>query len=58
MDHLEEMCVDVMGNSEMYFKEMQLEDVDWVHLVQNRHQCFALVSTAMNIWVLIFFRTT
>ena len=52
-DRLEEMFVDGKNKSEMYFRELQWEVVDWVHLVQNRDKWLAVVSTVMNIWVFI-----
>lgn len=47
------MFVDGKNKSEMYFRELQWEVVDWVHLVQNRDKWLAVVSTVMNIWVFI-----
>ena len=52
-DYLEEKCVDGKDNSEMHFREMRWEGVDWVHLVQNRDKWLAVVSTVMNSWVFI-----
>jgi len=33
------------------YRETELEVVDWVHLVQDRGQCWAVVSTVMNLRV-------
>jgi hypothetical protein len=35
----------------MYFKERKWEDVDWMHLAQDRDQWRALVNTAMKLSV-------
>jgi hypothetical protein len=32
-------------------EEWDYEDVDWIQLAQDRHQCQALVNTIMNLWV-------
>jgi hypothetical protein len=47
------MCADGKDKSEMHFREMQWEGVDWVHLVQNRDKWLGVVSTVMNSWVFI-----
>jgi hypothetical protein len=35
----------------MDFREIELEDVDWILLAQIRDQWWALMNTVMNIWV-------
>jgi len=37
----------------MYFREMDWEGVDWIHLVQNQGKCLTVVSMVMNILVFI-----
>jgi hypothetical protein len=37
------------NNSRKYLREIRWEDVDWIHLVQDRDQCRALVNTVMNL---------
>jgi hypothetical protein len=32
-------------------KEIGWENVDWIHVAQNRDQWQAVVSTVMNLWV-------
>jgi hypothetical protein len=39
------------GNIKMYLKEIRYEDVDWIHLAQDRDQCRALGNTVMNLRV-------
>jgi hypothetical protein len=36
----------------MDLKEIGWEDVDWIHLAQNRDWWCALVNTVMNFWML------
>jgi hypothetical protein len=33
----------------MDLREILWEDVDWIHLAQDRDQCWAPVNTAMNL---------
>jgi hypothetical protein len=35
----------------MYLDEIGHDGVDWIHVVQDRDQCCALVNTVMNLWV-------
>jgi hypothetical protein len=35
-------------NIKIYLKEIVLEDVDWIHLAQDRDQWWAVVNMAMN----------
>jgi hypothetical protein len=34
----------------MDLKETGCMGVDWIHLAQDRYQCWALVNTGMNLW--------
>jgi hypothetical protein len=34
-----------------YLREAGWEDVDWMHLAQDRDQWRAVVNTVMNLWV-------
>jgi hypothetical protein len=36
----------------MYLKDLWCEDVDWIHLAQDRVLWLALVNTVMSLWVL------
>jgi hypothetical protein len=36
------------GNIKMDLREIELEDVDWAHLTQDKDQWLALVSTIIN----------
>jgi hypothetical protein len=36
------------GNISTYLKEMGRDDVNWIHLSQDRDQWLAVVSTVMN----------
>jgi hypothetical protein len=38
-------------NIRMDLREVGSEGVDWVHLVQDRDQCQAFMSTVMNLWI-------
>jgi hypothetical protein len=38
-------------NIKIDFREIGLENVDWIHLTQDRGQWWALVNTAMNLLV-------
>jgi hypothetical protein len=38
-------------NIRMDLMERGWEGVDWIHLAQDRDQWWALVNTAMNVWV-------
>jgi hypothetical protein len=38
-------------NIKMYLRETGLEDVDWIHLPQDRDRLWALVNTVMNVRV-------
>jgi hypothetical protein len=38
-------------NIKMNLEEIGYEDVDWIHLAQNRDQWRAVVNTAMNILI-------
>jgi hypothetical protein len=35
----------------MNLREIGWEDVDWIHLAEDRDQWRALVNTVMNLWV-------
>jgi hypothetical protein len=35
----------------MGFKEIECEDIDFIHLVQVTLQCRAFVSEILNVWV-------
>jgi hypothetical protein len=35
----------------MNLKERGFEDVDWIHLAQDRNLWQALVNTVMNLWI-------
>jgi hypothetical protein len=35
----------------MDLKEVGCEDVDWMHLAQDRNQLQAVVNTVINLWV-------
>jgi hypothetical protein len=37
-------------NINMDLKEIKFEDVDWVHVVQDRVQWQTLTNTVMNLW--------
>jgi hypothetical protein len=39
-------------NIRMGLREIGWEDVDWMHLAQDRDQCWALVNMVMNLRVL------
>jgi hypothetical protein len=39
-------------NIKMDPREKGLEDVDWIHLAEDRNQCQALVNMVMYLWVL------
>jgi hypothetical protein len=39
------------NNIRMDLREIGWEDVDWIHLSQDRDQWRALVNTIMNSWV-------
>jgi hypothetical protein len=34
-----------------FIKEVRYEDVDWIHLVQDKVQWWALMNMVMNLWV-------
>jgi hypothetical protein len=34
----------------MDLREVGWEDVDWIHLTQDRNQWWALVNMVMNLW--------
>jgi len=36
---------------EWILREMGWEVMDWMHLVENRDQCWVLVKMVMNLWV-------
>jgi hypothetical protein len=38
-------------NIRMDIREMRWEDVDWIHLAQDRDHWRALVNAVMNLWV-------
>jgi hypothetical protein len=38
-------------NSEMEFREIRWEDVDWIHLAQDRVQWWGLVNVVVNLYV-------
>jgi hypothetical protein len=35
----------------LYLKEIGWEDMDWIHVAQDRNQWLALVNTVMNLRV-------
>jgi hypothetical protein len=39
------------GNIKSHFKEMRCNDVDWIHLAQDKFQSWALVNTLVNQWL-------
>jgi hypothetical protein len=40
-----------MDNIKMNLREIELGDMDWIDLTQDRDQWRALVNTVMNFWV-------
>jgi hypothetical protein len=38
-------------NIRMDLRQIGWEGVDWIHLVQDREQWWALVNTVMNFWI-------
>jgi hypothetical protein len=48
-NHSEDLRVD--GKIIMDLREIWWEDVDWIHLAQDREQWWAFVNTVMNIWI-------
>jgi len=40
-----------MNNSKLYLKEIGLDCVEWIRLVQDRGKWHALVNMVMNFWV-------
>jgi hypothetical protein len=46
-DHSEDLGVD--GNMRMDLREIGWDDVDWMHVAQNREQWWALVNMVMNL---------
>jgi hypothetical protein len=36
----------------MNIRETRWEGVDWIHLAQDRDQCWALMIMVVNLWVL------
>jgi hypothetical protein len=38
-------------NISMNLRKIGWEDVDWMHLAQDRDQRWAVVNTVMNLWV-------
>jgi hypothetical protein len=38
-------------NVRMTVREIEWEDVDWIHLAQDGDRWLAVVNTVMNIWV-------
>jgi predicted RNA-binding protein len=38
-------------NIKTNLKEVSCEDVEWIHIVQDRVQCWDLVNTVMNLQV-------
>jgi hypothetical protein len=40
------------NNIKMNLRETVCEGVDWIHLAQDKVQCFTLVNTVMNLQVL------
>jgi hypothetical protein len=40
-----------MGGIKIHLKKFGCEDVDWVHLTQDRVKWYALVNMVMNLWV-------
>jgi hypothetical protein len=43
--------LDIGGNIRIHLAEIWWEDVDWMHLVQDRDLWWALVNTVMNLRV-------
>jgi hypothetical protein len=39
------------NNIRMDLREIEWGVMNWIHLVQGRNQCWALVNKVMNIWV-------
>jgi hypothetical protein len=37
-DHFENLCVDGIYNIKMELKGIECEDVDWIHLAQDRYE--------------------
>jgi len=35
----------------MHLQEIQYEDMDWIHLAEDREQEQAVLDTIMNIWI-------
>jgi len=35
----------------MDLKETEFENLDWIHLAQNRFQCWVPVNTIMILWI-------
>jgi hypothetical protein len=40
-----------VDNNKIDLREIGWDDMDWIDLVQNRDQWWALVNTVMNLWV-------
>jgi hypothetical protein len=40
-----------MNNIRMDLRKIVWEGVDWIHLAQDRDECWALVNTVMNLQV-------
>jgi hypothetical protein len=38
-------------NIKIDFKDIESEDVDWIHLIKDMDQWWAAVNTVMNLWV-------
>jgi len=47
-DQSEEPGVDGEDNIRMDLRELVWEDVNWIHLAQDRDKCRAVVNTVMN----------
>jgi hypothetical protein len=39
-------------NMKVDLREIEWESVDWIHLIQDRDQRWALVNMVLNLWVL------
>jgi hypothetical protein len=39
------------GDNRMDLGEIVWEGVDWIHLAQDRDQCWVVMNMVMNIWV-------
>jgi hypothetical protein len=49
IDHLEDIDVDEGNNIIVAVKEIGLEDVDWIHMAQDRAKRWTFVNTVMKL---------